>query len=84
MKREQEEKQTESTSLISTSSRKGLRSLFLFSCMTFEEASDMYAMYSISPELTCTCDDLHMCQQCYEDMKNENDLNNLENQSNEC
>jgi len=52
--------------------------------MTFEEASDMYAMYSISPELTCTCDDFHMCQQCHEDMKNENDLNSLENQSSEC
>jgi hypothetical protein len=40
--------------------------------MTFEEASDMYAMYSISPELTCQCDDVHMCQQCYEE--NERDI----------
>jgi hypothetical protein len=39
--------------------------------MTFEEASDMFAMYRISPELTCQCDEVHMCQQCYEDMKNE-------------
>lgn len=37
--------------------------------MTFEEASDMYAMYSISPELTCQCDDIHMCQQCYEECR---------------
>jgi hypothetical protein len=49
--------------------------------MTFEEASDMYAMYSISPQLTCQCDDIHMCQQCYEEMKNESDLYALENQT---
>ena len=52
---------------------------FLSFYMTFEEASDMYAMYSISPELTCQCDEFHMCQQCYEDGKNESDLNALEN-----
>jgi hypothetical protein len=46
--------------------------------MTFEEASDMFAMYSISPELTCQCDEVHMCQQCLED---ESDLNALENQT---
>jgi hypothetical protein len=49
--------------------------------MTFEEASDMFALYSISPELTCTCDEVHMCQQCHEELKNENDLNAFENQS---
>lgn len=49
--------------------------------MTFEEASDMFAMYSISPQLTCQCDELHMCQQCYEDEKNESELNALENQT---
>ena len=37
--------------------------------MTFEEASDMFAMYSISPQLTCQCEDLHMCQQCSEEWK---------------
>jgi len=37
--------------------------------MTFEEASDMYAMYSISPELTCQCDDIHTCQQCQEEIE---------------
>jgi len=37
--------------------------------MTFEEASDMFAMYSISPELTCQCDEelQVLCQQCIED-----------------
>jgi len=43
--------------------------------MDFEEASDMYAMFSINPELTCTCDEFHTCQQCLEDMKNDFDLN---------
>jgi len=38
--------------------------------MTFEEAQDMVDMYSISPELTCTCDNHHICQQCIEDEKN--------------
>jgi hypothetical protein len=49
--------------------------------MDFEEASDMFAMFSISPDLTCTCDEFHMCQQCHEDLKNECDLNALESQS---
>jgi|688.fasta_scaffold03756_29 hypothetical protein len=49
--------------------------------MTFEEAKDMYMLHSISPELTCTCDELHMCQQCSEDLKNECDLNSFECQS---
>jgi len=38
--------------------------------MTFEDAQDMYMLYSISPELTCQCDELHECQQCYEERKN--------------
>lgn len=37
--------------------------------MTFEEAQDMYMLYSISPELTCTCDEVHECQQCYEERR---------------
>ena len=51
--------------------------------MTFEEASDMIAMYSISPQLTCQCDEelQVLCQQCHEDAKNERDLNALENQT---
>jgi hypothetical protein len=29
------------------------------------EFADMARLYAISPELTCTCDEFHMCQQCY-------------------
>jgi hypothetical protein len=48
--------------------------------MTFEEASDMFAMYSISPDLTCQCDEelQVLCQQCMED---ESDLYGFENQT---
>jgi len=35
--------------------------------MLFEEAEDMYMMYCISPELTCGCDEVHICQQCMEE-----------------
>lgn len=34
--------------------------------MMFEEAEFMYRLYNINPELTCTCDDIHICQQCME------------------
>lgn len=34
--------------------------------MTLEETKDMYDLYSISPELTCECDEYHICHQCYE------------------
>tara|TARA_R100001463_G_scaffold91025_4_gene145737 strand:- start:610 stop:777 length:168 start_codon:yes stop_codon:yes gene_type:complete len=30
----------------------------------FEDAMDRAMLYSISPELTCTCDEVHICQQC--------------------
>jgi hypothetical protein len=30
------------------------------------ELSDMAMLYSISPELTCQCDEFHECQQCRE------------------
>ena len=30
----------------------------------FEDAEIMYELYKINPELTCTCDELHVCQQC--------------------
>jgi len=46
--------------------------------MTFEELMDIVKLYSINPELTCTCDDLHMCQQCFEDAKNDHDLSAYE------
>lgn len=51
--------------------------------MTFEEASDMYALYCISPQLTCQCDEelQVLCQQCYEDAKNDSALNALETQT---
>ena len=35
--------------------------------MMFDEAEFMYNLYKINPELTCTCDDLHICQQCIEE-----------------
>ena len=48
----------------------------------FEDVFDMAILYSISPELTCTCEseygEFHECQQCYEDRRNESELNTLE------
>ena len=35
--------------------------------MNFEEARDMAMLYAISPELTCACDEVHICQQCVEE-----------------
>ena len=34
--------------------------------MTYKEAKDMAMLYSIDPSLTCSCDELHECQQCLE------------------
>lgn len=34
--------------------------------MTLEETKDMHELYSISPELSCECDEVNLCQQCYE------------------
>jgi hypothetical protein len=39
--------------------------------MMFEDVQDLMMLYSISPELTCTCDEFHMCQQCYEETRND-------------
>jgi hypothetical protein len=41
--------------------------------MTFEEASDMYTMNSIDPQLTCQCDEelQVLCQQCLEEVEYE-------------
>ena len=39
---------------------------FSFDVM-FEDAQDMWDLYNISPELTCTCDEFHTCQQCHEE-----------------
>ena len=47
------------------------------------EFADMVMLYSISPELTCQCDEVSECQQCWEDRKNESDLNALENSGTE-
>jgi hypothetical protein len=44
------------------------------------EDFDMAMLHNISPELTCTCDEHHQCQQCYQDSKNESDLNAFESQ----
>jgi len=37
--------------------------------MMFEEAKYMAMLYSISPELTCQCDEVHICQQCTEELE---------------
>ena len=39
--------------------------------MTFEEASDMMDLQNIDPSLTCTCDEVHICQQCMHDIDDE-------------
>ncbi len=44
--------------------------------MTFEEASDLIMLYSISPEITCTCDQYHTCQQCVYEEEKEQKQNN--------
>jgi phage terminase large subunit GpA-like protein len=31
------------------------------------EDADKAELYRISPELTCTCDEVHVCQQCSEE-----------------
>jgi len=49
--------------------------------MMFEDAEDMARLYNISPELTCTCDEVHECQQCWEERKNDRDVAALESQS---
>jgi hypothetical protein len=46
----------------------GFLLIFKLKLMTFEDAQDMWNLYQISPELTCTCDELHTCQQCMEDI----------------
>jgi len=35
--------------------------------MDFEEMMFMAKLYSIDPKLTCQCDKLHTCQQCFEE-----------------
>tara|TARA_A100001201_G_scaffold124764_1_gene108924 strand:+ start:289 stop:471 length:183 start_codon:yes stop_codon:yes gene_type:complete len=52
--------------------------------MTYEEAKDMARLYSIDPSLTCFCDEIHECQQCFEAYKEGKRirLQNLENAMN--
>ena len=40
--------------------------------MFYEDAQDAWELFKISPELTCTCDQFHTCQQCHEEEKQEN------------
>jgi hypothetical protein len=42
--------------------------------MFFEDAQDASELFRISPELTCTCDEVHTCQQCYEEWQEEKKL----------
>ena len=47
--------------------------------MNFEDALDAWDLYNINPELTCTCDQFHMCQQCHEEEKQENNTKEQKN-----
>ena len=40
----------------------------------FEDAQFAWEMSRISPELTCTCDEVHTCQQCYVQSEEEKKL----------
>lgn len=33
----------------------------------FNEHRDQAILHSIDPELTCSCDEFHLCQQCFEE-----------------
>ena len=35
--------------------------------MLFEDAKDTAMLYNINPELTCQCDEFHICHQCQEE-----------------
>ena len=39
--------------------------------MFFEDAQFAWGLYKISPELTCTCDEVHVCQQCHKEWQEE-------------
>ena len=45
--------------------------------MTRHETEDMNKLYSISPALFCSCDNLHVCQSCYEQRKEEENREQL-------
>ena len=45
--------------------------------MTRHETEDMNELYCISPALLCSCDELYVCQSCYEQGKEEEDKEQL-------
>ncbi len=47
--------------------------------MFYEDAQDAWELFKISPELTCTCDEFHTCQQCHEEEKQENNTKEQKN-----
>jgi len=49
--------------------------------MLFEDAQDAWDLYSISPELTCQCDSVHICQQCREEENQEDTKNTKDTKS---
>jgi len=50
--------------------------------MFFEDAQDAWELFRISPELTCTCDEVHVCQQCYEELKAESEQSKADDLAN--
>jgi hypothetical protein len=38
--------------------------------MFYKDAIDAWELYNINPKLTCTCDEVHTCQQCHEEENN--------------
>lgn len=42
----------------------------------FEDAQDMFMLWTINPELTCQCDEFHICQQCCQDDESLTNKNN--------
>jgi len=46
--------------------------------MDLLDAEEAWEMYNISPELTCTCDDFHICQQCSNPEETKKEFNFVE------
>jgi|688.fasta_scaffold243851_2 hypothetical protein len=46
--------------------------------MNSKDLINAYYVLQCKSESKCTCNEEHECAQCYEDRKNENDLNALE------
>ena len=47
----------------------------------FEDAQFEAAMYNIDPSLTCRCDEVHVCQQCIEDVPTWNPQRNKDGET---